>query len=112
MPMRQSAMELRQRANVGESTGQGSMATERPARVRAIGQDIFVRYDSGMSGEVDKAAWRAFLSELLDEIPNRKKAPLARTLGIADKTLDRWLDPEWQGTVSYESVRSVAEKTG
>ncbi len=88
------------------------MTTERPALDRSISSDIFVRYHSGMSGVVDRAEWRAFLLELLEELGYRKKAPLARLLGVAEKTIDRWLDPEWEGAVSEASVRQVAEKTG
>jgi transcriptional regulator with XRE-family HTH domain len=65
------------------------------------------RYDLRMTGrDVDRAEWAKIVRELLDQHTRGKKAPLARRLGISEKTIDRWLD----GTVrvSEESVYKVA----
>jgi hypothetical protein len=59
---------------------------------------------------VDRAAWAALVSDLVDRETRGKKAAFARLIDVSTRTLDRWLAQEVD--VSEESVRSVARATG
>lgn len=111
----QRGMDLRERLTTWEIPAHAAYSPDRLLGSSPNGLDMFVRYDLAMSGAINQAEWRAFLRELLAEMPGsplRRKEPLARKLGISVRQLTRWLDPEYDGTVTEASVRQVAERSG
>lgn len=72
---------------------------------------MYARYDAPMgSRRINREAWATIVEDLVFRHCRGKKAPFARIVGVAPRTVDRWLRAEVD--VSEASVREVARALG
>lgn len=76
-----------------------------------LGAGAHARYPLGVDERtVDRAAWAAVLTDLINTETRGKKATFAKKVNVDPRTVARWLDQD--NDVSEASVRSVARHLG
>jgi len=105
----QRGMDLRQRDRAIRRRGIDLLTPRVLRHAEPSRPDTGVRYDALVAGVVNREVWATIINELLDEIPRRNKAALARKIDFRERTIDRWLRMEVD--VAESSVRQVADRT-